>query len=426
MMRMRRHHVFLLVAGVCVVLIWSQKGNTDRPIRQDRDIIRTLPLVKLVGDTPLLLVEGVDGIPLYVYRPPTCERERVNIVYVKTHKTASTTTVNILHSFGIRRNLTFLLPNPWRYTLCHPYRFDHSCFRTPKTTPVNIVCQHMVFNDSVVSGIMPHDSVYITNTRDPFARMKSAFNYYAVRDRLRLQNGSDDAILEYLRDIPKYEARYTSQPVIDRPGIKKCLGNFSFTHNAMAYDLGLPTGFQVETTDQTRNDSYIRRWIDALQRRFALVIVSEYFDESLVLMRRLMCWKLTDLLYIQRNVKEYDGKGEQIDQTLLANFRRHNEPEYVLYDHFNKTLWRRVADEKVDFWDELRAFKRLISDVSAFCLNAQGDDVHSFIASTWNEEFVLSLAECKTMSTGQYENLVQAYNANPVKVTRGTNDVPGC
>ena len=124
-------------------------------------------------------------------------------------------------------------------------------------------------------------------------------------------------------------------------------------------------------------------------------MIVEYYNESLVLLRRLMCWKLIYLLYVKRNVKKYTNIDTQIDQILVNNFRRYYQPEYILHKHFNKTLWRRIAEEPDDFRDELSHFNALLSDVAEFCRKAKHDDVRLFHSSKWNAAFVITVVWCR-------------------------------
>ena len=409
--RLQLKKLSLFVTVATVLFIWHQHVNPNQRSLGRHDVASRLSLAERVGD-----------IPLVVHRPPVCKRERVNIVFVKTHKCATSTTVYLLHWAGMRRNLSFVLPRPHQYTLCYPYSFKTNCFRPPKK-PFNIMCHHVVFNEDVISRIMPSNSVYVTNIREPFDRMKSAFYFYSVRKWLSMPNTTTDPLSVYLRDIPKYEyeAMHTS------PGnehFRKCMGNVSFTHNTLAFELGLPTGFHVGTTDQTNNATYIRRWIDALQHRFSLVMIVEYYNESLVLLRRLMCWKLIDILYTKRNIRKYRHKDIHMDPVLVNNFRRYNEPEYILYDHFNKTLWRRIAEEPDDFRDELSHFNALVKDATDFCRKAKHDDVRLFHSSKWNEKFVITVDWCERKELDR--QLVSAYKHDPVNVIDSSDVVAGC
>ena len=397
-----------VIASTLVVLfLWSN----CRLVHRERGVItRRLSLMERVGDIPVL-----------VSRPPVCRSERVNIVYVKTHKCGTSSVFLFILWFGLRRNLSFVLPRLPQYTLCYPYPFDTRCF-LPSKKPFNIMGHHVVFNDDAISRVMPRDAVYITSIRHPFDRMKSAFNYYSVRERLSMLTHVDEPLLEYLRDIPKYEAMY-AMPAPKNYN-RKCMGSFSFTHNTMAFELGLPTGFHVNTTDQTNNATYIRRWIDALQRRFSLVIILEYYTESVVLLRRLMCWKLNDILSVKQNERSYAYKAEQVEQTLVDNYKRYNEPEYILYDHFNKTLWQRIAEEPDDFWDELSTYRALLRDVGKFCATSKPNDVLSFQASRWNEEFVVTNAWCSKFRIER--GVYKAHQQKRVEVVENSAFGPGC
>ena len=422
-MRLQVNKFVLCCATFALLRVfYLQLFNVASRNRGECEVIDALPMKKEIGD-----------IPLRVYRPPACKRERTNIVLVKTHKTGTTTTVNILHRFGFRRNLTIMLPVRYHdkdrrhFTHCYPYPLEERCYMPPKKSPINILCHHIIFNEDIVSRLMPPDSIYITIVREPFARFKSAFNYYAVDRRLRIPSDNGDPILKYLRHIPEYEAMYAGPQDSNYDAYKECRGNVSFTQNIMSFELGVPTGFNVGTTDQTKNATYIKRWIDSLQRRFSLVMVSEYYVESMVLFRRLMCWKLTDLLYLLQNVKHYKDKDKKVDPDLLRNFERHNEPDFILYNHFNETLWRRIEQEPSDFWDELGTFKALLNTVTTFCNNAKGGDKpRSFHASNWNEEFKVSFVDCKAMEMNLLPTINEAYHNDPNTVTTISDVVPGC
>jgi hypothetical protein len=70
-----------------------------------------------------------------------------------------------------------------------------------------------------------------------------------------------------------------------------------------------------------------------LSRDFQLVMLTEYFDESLVLLRRLLCWGVKDVLYIPKNQNSLKPSF-----TFTANdyaLHRHlAEADYELYEFF--------------------------------------------------------------------------------------------
>ena len=182
-----------------------------------------------IGAAPDLIVD--DGKPVVAL--PACTHPTINMVYLKLHKCASDTMVNVLHRFGLKRNLTFGLPVPGRTTLGFPYRMENHFFRPLKTKQFNILCQHVIYTPSVMSRIMPADSVYFTSIREPFARMKSAIRFFNLQARAEILSGPNQ-IESYLEDIPRIEGALRSPANYKHR--TSCLPiGYSFTYNGMAF-----------------------------------------------------------------------------------------------------------------------------------------------------------------------------------------------
>ena len=373
------------------------------------------------------LLELIGDIRKVETQPPRCNRERINMVYIKTHKTASDTTTNILHRFGLRRKLAFVQPVHKHMHLCFPYLLEPYCFRPLKTKQFNIMCQHVVYTPEVMSRIMPPDTVYFTTIREPFARAKSSFAYFHMHDRARNLIGGN-RFERYLEDIPRNERRIKSPDNFNARGTSCLPLGYSDTLNGMAFDLGFPTGFHYDTVDQSQNATFIREWMMALSRQFSLVMVVEYFHESLVLLRRLMCWTTEDIIYLKQNERKYINKNNSTNPKLIANFRRYNVPDYVLYDHFNRTLWRKIADAGDDFWAEVEHFNGVIATIAQFCHASPtvGGSTLVIPKSPWNGEFTLQRGYCVKMEKLVYADVVRLYESLPGKITESKLFVPGC
>lgn len=81
-------------------------------------------------------------------------RPKNHIVFLKTHKTASSTILNILYRYGDTRNLTFALPVNMHSQLYYPYFFmSHFVegMRFHRMTKFHIMCNHMRFYGPEVS-----------------------------------------------------------------------------------------------------------------------------------------------------------------------------------------------------------------------------------------------------------------------------------
>ena len=64
----------------------------------------------------------------------------------------------------------------------------------------------------------------------------------------------------------------------------------------MAFDLGLEQ-------ENFSNEEEITELIENISKRFDLVLIAEYFDESLVLMKRMLCWDFEDIVYVKHKVR---------------------------------------------------------------------------------------------------------------------------
>ena len=59
-----------------------------------------------------------------------------------------------------------------------------------------------------------------------------------------------------------------------------------------------------------------------LDKFFGTVLIREYFDESLILLRRKLCWKLQDILYFPLKVGENGSRTEQYPDDLIEKHKQ--------------------------------------------------------------------------------------------------------
>ncbi|XP_039515779.1 galactose-3-O-sulfotransferase 3 [Pimephales promelas] len=247
--------------------------------------------------------------------------KHTSIAFLKTHKTASTTVQNILFRFAERNNLTVGLPiTTCDHQFCYPRPFS-SHFVHPHTTPPDIITNHLRFSRAELRRLMPNNTVYITILREPGAMFESLFTYFNqhCHSFKRVPNGSLETFL-------KHPWRYY------RPEENDSM----YARNTLTFDLG-------GDKDRPHSEAvgYAKRFAAELERVFSLVMISEYFDESLVLLRRLLSWDLDDVLYISLNMRTPDSKNSLSSETT-AKIRAWNTIDSVLYDYFNASLWRQL------------------------------------------------------------------------------------
>ncbi|KAI8520188.1 hypothetical protein Bbelb_034450 [Branchiostoma belcheri] len=218
---------------------------------------------------------------------------------------------------------------------------------------------HFVYNKTWLMTKFPPETPYITILREPFNHLKSQMNYYHLPRLLGIDEHSKDTVKTFLKDPWSY--RNKSEAFFAHVNVM-----WDGTRNPLASDLGWP----AEKVDReiciffllTNNmQEEARSYITQLDQEFTLVMILEHLDESAVLLRRLMCWEIKDVVYHLRkeNKRHYPYKRYEATPEELDNHRRWSTVDYMLYNTFNKSLWRKIAAQGQDFFDELQYFRRI-------------------------------------------------------------------
>uniref|UniRef100_A0A803JS87 Galactose-3-O-sulfotransferase 4, gene 6 n=1 Tax=Xenopus tropicalis TaxID=8364 RepID=A0A803JS87_XENTR len=272
----------------------------------------------------------------------TC-RPKSHIVFLKTHKTAGSTILNMLHRYGDRNSLTFALPQKYQFNypnLFHVRRVKG--YNEVNKPTYDILCHHMRFNLPEVRKLMPADSFYFTILRDPATLAESSFSYY-------------HSVSSAFKKAPNLTEFIAHPTHYYKPGEN---GN-QFAHNFQWFDLGLDP-------DTPFNESLVRAEVRKIERTFQLVLLSEYFDESMVLLKEELCWDLDDVVTFKLNAREASTPLEERETEML---RAWNALDWYLYVYFNRTFWEKVerfGRERMD--TEVRKLKERRQELVEICL----------------------------------------------------------
>uniref|UniRef100_A0A3B3W1M0 Galactose-3-O-sulfotransferase 1 n=1 Tax=Poecilia latipinna TaxID=48699 RepID=A0A3B3W1M0_9TELE len=280
---------------------------------------------------------------------------KVNIMFMKTHKTASSTILNILYRFGEKHKLKFALPDR-RNDFCYPQPF--LCSQVKDYRPgecFNIVCNHMRFNYQEVSKLLPPNALYVTILRDPVDLFESAFHYYQKIIPLTWSISGNNKLTEFLNNP---EAFYSPEAI-----------NSFYLKNLLFFDFGFDNNLKV-------NDPRVMKEIQYVSKRFHLVLIAEYFEESLILLKDLLCWSMEDILYFKLNVRRTSSVS-RLDPETRAKALQWNWADWKLYEHFNATFWERVeAYGRTRMERDVKELKRRNAEMRATCIEG-GDAVEA-------------------------------------------------
>ncbi|XP_028942962.1 galactose-3-O-sulfotransferase 4-like, partial [Antrostomus carolinensis] len=166
-----------------------------------------------------------------------------------------------------------------------------------------------------VQKLMPNDTFYFSIIRDPGTLGESAFSYYrAVAPAFRRAPS-----LTHFLNNPQFF--YDSE----------ARGNH-YARNLQWFDFGLPI---------TRNQTLLTMILQQLETTFHFILLTEYFDESLILLRHALCWPDEDIMVFTQNSRFF-GDIPPISPLQMTRFRAWNDLDWVLYTHLNRSFWKRA------------------------------------------------------------------------------------
>ena len=285
-----------------------------------------------------------------------------HIYFLRTHKTASSTTTTILLNYGINKNQTIILDPDLADRQWPALLQLNEVSSLVQSDTAKIFSTHIRFNKGPINSVFPKTKAkYITIIRSPFDRFKSAWIFYNIAKVTGIAQASDKIntflkspnALEEIRE----KLNKTSQRVCER---------FNHLSNSNLFDMGLEQ-------DDCHNITLVKSYIDKMDREFDLVMITDYFDESLILLKRLLCWEFEDIVYIKLRVKK---KKIKFEEEVKKNILTWNYADAILFDHFNKTFWRKILQAGSTFYEELKTFRRMNQEYQTLC-EFMGDKIMS-------------------------------------------------
>ncbi|CAH1271583.1 GAL3ST1 [Branchiostoma lanceolatum] len=310
---------------------------------------------------------------------PQCKMKK-SIAFLKVHKAGSHTTACILQRFGYEHGLNFVLPKKCpSVNLGFPEGLTKDRLMKQDVDEYNMLMHHTVYDRVKFHQLMEPDTQYVAILREPLSHLKSCFFYFSM-DRKTGLAAEKNPLGRYLDNPWRYEG-----------SAKAKKRQASMTKNLQSYVLGWKDRF-----NQDREE--VRKFISQLDSDFSLILILEYFDASLVLLRRLMCWSFYNILYDRqpRNEQKYRKPESVYTEQQLKNHRNSSWVDYQLYQHFNTSLWSKIQAAGQDFQDELEAFQQLNDDVNSYCAG-RPTEKKTFPASKWNEAVEIKPEFCQDL-----------------------------
>ncbi|XP_044046793.1 galactosylceramide sulfotransferase-like isoform X2 [Siniperca chuatsi] len=312
---------------------------------------------------------------------------KVDIMFMKTHKTASSTFLNILFRFGEKHKLKFAFPSG-RNDFFYPSPFQHTHVQGHKSGMCfNIMCNHMRFNAPEVAKVLPRDTFYITILRDPAELFESSFHYFSHAVPLTWRIPGEDKMAEFLRDPNQY---------FSPDGF-----NSFYLKNLLFFDFGQDNTLHPD-------DPRVEGSINVIAERFHLVMLMEHFEESLILLKDALCWEMDDLLFFKLNTR-MESTVSKLTPELRAKALQWNGIDWKLYKHFNQTFWEKVeAYGRKRMAEDIAELRRRNIEMVEICIEGghavEAGSIHEAAMQPWQP-----IGEKSIMGYNLKKNLDKAY-----------------
>ncbi|XP_046377670.2 galactosylceramide sulfotransferase-like [Haliotis rufescens] len=348
----------------------------------------------------------VNGDPVRVeFKPRWSDKCHpvTKLAFLKVHKAGSSTVANIIQRFGFTRNLNFVVPRKPLHTFAYNYighRGDtvsrDRILPPPPGESYDILWNHVTYNHDAFREIMPKDTRYISILREPFDQFVSAYEYYVLVGKRR-----NETLHQHRNPIADY---------LDNEGQRSVRSRMDRVRNSQSYDMGF-------TFPALSNRTEAMAYISHLDGDFDLVMLMEYFDESLVLLKRIFCWSLKDILYFHHN-KNNRRQQWMFSRDHYGKHRNISRADYDLYNHFRKVFWKKVWSQGSDFFEEVRYFKQLLHQLRDYCIVGRTLEVPQ---SVWGDGFVVDQRDCFYIKMSELAFFDRILNTTYTKISSNAN-----
>jgi len=178
---------------------------------------------------------------------------------------------------------------------------------------------------------------YFTILRDPVERVISEYFYilsspdHPLHEQVGKQGGG----------LPDFVRKWNA------PNLQtKKISGMTFTKNS-----GVSQDVEVNA------DNMLKMAKENLSKHFAVVGLTERFDETLILLKREFGWDWP--FYIRDNVTKDKAAREDIPSSTIDIIKEYNRLDIELYEYAKKCFNEQIDSQGQSFYDEVEKFKEL-------------------------------------------------------------------
>jgi hypothetical protein len=292
------------------------------------------------------------------------ESETPPLIFIKTHKTGSSTMRDMVMRVSAALNRSFMAPVDGTY-LGWPGTFpggdNLEAYGTGRHQ-FDDIAAHVIFNKIAMCTYIRGVPFIFTVIRRPIEQMGSAWSYYGGEKGY--YPGLDEswpARIQFLQD---------AMPIHPNDWKRAEVGSLwepSRFLNSQAHDLGWYRTIGNESFDQ--DDDTINTWLGDLEEQLDFAFTTEAFDEGLVLLGRRLGLTLPDLMYLR--IRTTDDHTTRVDPSddEVAKLEPFLHVDNLLYQRLNASFWRdwNQAGGYATLGDDLARLRSMNEELAKAC-----------------------------------------------------------
>ena len=195
----------------------------------------------------------------------------------------------------------------------------------------------------------------IATLRHPMDLLLSGLNYYGYVNKLRIMGK-------------------TIEDYLDNPQL--LISDWS-PMNSMSYEIGLkdfniPSGLKKSSLESDlKYTEEVERFLNWTEDNVDFFMISEKFDESLILLKDRLGWRIEDMIYFSLNTAASPPERNNVDtDTLLIKTKEFSYIDYLLYERMKVKLDRMIEEKGDELEVEVSKLRSLNKEFSEYCLES--------------------------------------------------------
>ena len=286
----------------------------------------------------------------YVKQHRTCKPFR-HIFYHKIPKTGSSTFTSILNRMIFKHNLTtYMLRMPKPHPNALLVKLGQKQYNATLETRFDMHVSHGIFNKDTLDRVMQNDTIYVSTLRHPFQHLISRFFYHYREHGVSFLKAEFDKMLRtsvFLHQTNVSIFRDTKYGYLENPMFKY---------------------YKINHTKAQLNNSYFMECIMKITSLFQVIITDKY-DESLLLLRHKFCWDIKEILFISHKNASFSNKNKKPSDygILYEKHQNISTLDYQLYSHFLEIHKQKVKAAGKAFQEELLEYRKAKASTGTFC-----------------------------------------------------------